>query len=159
MDLTARTDLGDLELTEIEHAVSSLGAERYHARQIFGWIYRRGVTGFEAMTDLSRPLRTRLAESATVATPETVRRDVSHDGTTKYLLQLADSRQVESVFIPDTPAQTLCISTQVGCAMGCGFCLTGQMGMVRNLTPARSPARSGCSPRIRVSSLSPSTSS
>jgi 23S rRNA (adenine2503-C2)-methyltransferase len=88
------------------------------------------------MTDLSRELRAILAERCVVSTPRIARKDVSVDGTTKYLLKLADGALIESVFIPDTPAQTFCISSQVGCAMGCGFCLTGKMGIIRNLSAA-----------------------
>ena len=86
------------------------------------------------MTDLSRELRTTLAASYTLTTPEIVKREQSSDGTEKFLLRLADGRQIESVFIPDTPSMTFCVSTQVGCAMACAFCLTGKMGLVRNLT-------------------------
>jgi 23S rRNA (adenine2503-C2)-methyltransferase len=130
-----RLDVADAELPRLEELMAGLGAEAYHARQVFGWIYRRGVTGFPAMTDLGLALRTQLAEHFLVSTPRVVRRDVSSDGTTKYLLGLADGRLIESVYIPDTPKQTFCISTQVGCAMRCAFCLTGRMGMIRNLTP------------------------
>ena len=87
------------------------------------------------MTDLARDLRARLTAVFTSRRPRIDRRDVSRDGTTKYLLALADGRFVESVYIPDTPKQTFCISTQVGCAMRCAFCLTGKMGMMRNLAP------------------------
>ena len=86
------------------------------------------------MTNLPKDLRTRLAEQAVISTPEVVRKDISSDGTTKLLLRLRDGRQIEAVFIPDTPSQTFCISTQVGCAMKCGFCLTGTMGLARHLT-------------------------
>ena len=131
----ARIDLADLELPALETRLAALGVEGYHARQVFGWIYRRGVTEFAGMTDLGLALRTRLAEHFSVSTPTIARRDVSSDGTTKYLLALGDRRLVEAVYIPDTPKQTFCISTQVGCAMRCAFCLTGKMGMIRNLTP------------------------
>ncbi len=129
-------DLGGLELPELERALAAQGVEPYHARQVFAWIHRRGTTAFEAMTDLSQALRERLREHLVVATPAVVARDVSVDGTTKYLLGLSDGARIEAVYIPDTPAQTFCISTQVGCAMRCAFCLTGQMGIVRNLTAA-----------------------
>lgn len=86
------------------------------------------------MTDLSRQLRARLEADFALTTPRVVSDEVSVDGTRKFLLQLADGRRIESVFIPDTPSMTFCISTQVGCAMACGFCLTGKMGLVRNLT-------------------------
>jgi 23S rRNA (adenine2503-C2)-methyltransferase len=86
------------------------------------------------MTDLSRTLREHLTRTARIGTPRIVRKDVSVDGTTKYLFALADGAQIESVFIPDTPAQTFCFSSQVGCAMRCAFCLTGKMGLARHLT-------------------------
>ena len=101
---------------------------------MFRWIYRHGVTAFDEMTDLSRPLRATLAGSFTLTTPQVVKRERSVDGTEKLVLRLADGKLIESVFIPDTPAMTFCISTQVGCAMACRFCLTGKMGLVRNLT-------------------------
>ena len=84
--------------------------------------------------DLSKDLRARLAADFEVVTPIVVSDSRSIDGTRKFVLELADHRRIEAVFIPDTPAMTFCISTQVGCAMGCGFCLTGKMGLVRNLT-------------------------
>jgi 23S rRNA (adenine2503-C2)-methyltransferase len=130
----ARPDAAELALDELESYLASISVPRFHARQIFQWIYRRGETDFEAMTDLSRELRTALARGLAVSTPAVVKRERSEDGTTKLLLRLADGHFIESVFIPDTPSQTFCISTQVGCAMHCAFCLTGKMGIVRNLT-------------------------
>lgn len=132
--MSSRPDLAELELSALEAALEARGFERFHARQIFRWIYKRGVTDVLAMTDLSRELRAMLASDFTLSTPAIVQRDRSTDGTEKLLMKLADGRQIESVFIPDTPAMTFCISTQVGCAMACAFCLTGKMGLVRNLT-------------------------
>jgi 23S rRNA (adenine2503-C2)-methyltransferase len=129
-----RVDTADLERSELEQYLESAGIQKFHARQIFQWIYRRGVTNFEAMTDLGRDLRAQLTRDLSISTPTVVKRDQSSDGTTKFLLRLADDQLIESVFIPDTPSQTFCISTQVGCAMRCAFCLTGRMGIVRNLT-------------------------
>jgi 23S rRNA (adenine2503-C2)-methyltransferase len=131
-----RTDLGDLERPALEVALAARGHQGFHARQIFRWMYRRGVADVAAMTDLSLELRAALARDFTLTTPVLVQRETSIDGTEKFLLRLADGRHVESVFIPDTPAMTFCISTQVGCAMACAFCLTGKMGLVRNLTAA-----------------------
>jgi len=131
---TNRLDLANLERPELEIALDERGHKRFHARQIFQWVYRRGVTDVSAMTDLSRDLRAALADEFTVTTPTVVAREQSTDGTEKFLLQLADGRQIESVFIPDTPSMTFCLSTQVGCAMACAFCLTGKMGLARNLT-------------------------
>jgi 23S rRNA (adenine2503-C2)-methyltransferase len=130
----ARPDAAELELDELEAYLASIGVPKFHARQIFQWIYRRGETDFDAMTDLSRELRTELARELAVNTPAVAKRERSEDGTTKFLLRLADGHFIESVFIPDTPSQTFCISTQIGCAMRCAFCLTGKMGIVRNLT-------------------------
>ena len=128
------TDLSALDRDEIEAAVASLGIPRFHGRQIFHWIHGRGVTNFEEMTDLPRELRQRLPSSFSISTPALESRQTSADGTTKFLLRLGDGRHIEAVYIPDTPAQTFCISTQVGCAMQCAFCLTGRMGLTRHLT-------------------------
>lgn len=129
-----RPDLGSMDLAELEAALDGRGHPRFHARQLFAWIYAKGVTDFDKMTDLSRPLRADLGEHFRISTPTVIAKETSSDGTVKFLLGLEDDRRIESVFIPDTPSQTFCISTQVGCAMKCGFCLTGKMGLVRNLS-------------------------
>jgi 23S rRNA (adenine2503-C2)-methyltransferase len=131
-----KTDLAGLELQELEVFVQTLGHKKFHARQIYQWIWKRGVSDFNEMTNLARELRAALAEHATISLPEVIHHDVSVDGTQKFVLRLADGKQIESVFIPDTPKQTFCVSTQVGCAMGCAFCLTGKMGLIRHLTAA-----------------------
>jgi 23S rRNA (adenine2503-C2)-methyltransferase len=137
-------DIGDSELFELEHALAAIGKPKFHARQIFQWVHKRGVTDFARMSDLSRELRAQLPEHFTVGTPTVVRREESADGTTKLLLRLGDGRYIESVCIPensegstgtrDADRLTFCLSTQVGCAMKCAFCLTGKMGIDRNLT-------------------------
>ena len=129
-----KTDLADLELTELEGALEARGFDRFRGRQIYRWIHRRNVTDVNLMTDLSRDLRRNIHAEFVMETPKVVADDRSVDGTRKFVLELADTRRIESVFIPDTPAMTFCVSTQVGCAMSCGFCLTGKMGLVRNLT-------------------------
>ncbi len=131
-----KVDLAGLELKELEEFVQSLGHKKFHAKQIYHWIWKRGVTDFNEMTNLGLELRQALADSATVSFPDVIKHDVSSDGTQKFVLRLADGRQIESVFIPDTPKQTFCVSTQVGCAMGCAFCLTGKMGLIRHLSAA-----------------------
>ena len=131
---TAAVSIVELEKSTLEQLLADMGIARFRARQLFGWIYQRGVVSFDAMTNLPRDLRERMASEFFVATPQLVARERSADGTEKFLLQLVDGRRIESVFIPDTPANTFCISTQVGCAMACSFCLTGKMGLVRNLT-------------------------
>ena len=127
-------DIAELELHELEQTLAGLGHPRFHARQIFQWVYKRGVADFGSMSDLGRDLRAQLAGQFTITSPTVERQERSSDGTTKLLLRLADGKLIESVYIPDTPAQTFCISTQVGCAMRCAFCLTGKMGIDRNLT-------------------------
>jgi 23S rRNA (adenine2503-C2)-methyltransferase len=134
MSAASSLNLGELDLPEVESALESRGHERFHGRQLYRWIYKRGVVDFDKMTDLSKDLRARLGDEFNIVTPAVVSDLQSVDGTRKFVLELADDRRIEAVFIPDTPAMTFCISTQVGCAMGCGFCLTGKMGLVRNLT-------------------------
>jgi 23S rRNA (adenine2503-C2)-methyltransferase len=140
-----RTDIAESERHELEHTLERLGHPRFHARQIFQWVYKRGITDFARMSDLGRDLRAQLAESCVITTPVVERQERSQDGTVKFLLRLADGRHIESVFIPDeAPAGpdgppraariTFCVSTQVGCAMKCAFCLTGKMGIDRSLT-------------------------
>ncbi|MPZ18239.1 MAG: 23S rRNA (adenine(2503)-C(2))-methyltransferase RlmN [Luteitalea sp.] len=129
-----RTDVAELELPQLEALLSALGVAPFHARQLYRWVYRKGVTDFADMTDLSRTLRTQLSAACYVSTPHVIRTEVSVDGTTKFLLRLVDGRDIEAVYIPDTPSQTFCISTQAGCAMRCAFCLTGKMGLVRHLS-------------------------
>jgi 23S rRNA (adenine2503-C2)-methyltransferase len=132
--MPAHTDLAELELADLEAALQAREIPPFHARQLFRWIYKHGVTDIDRMTDLGRALRETLKTEFVLTTPRVVSDERSTDGTRKFLLELTDRRRVESVFIPDTPAMTFCISTQVGCAMSCGFCLTGKMGLVRNLT-------------------------
>jgi 23S rRNA (adenine2503-C2)-methyltransferase len=131
-----RQDIANLELAQLEAAFEAAGIQKFRARQVYQWIYRKGVTDFAAMTNLSQSLRAELAEKFIISTPQLVHEARSTDGTRKFLFQLADGRRIESVYIPDTPKQTFCISSQVGCAMDCDFCLTGKMGFLRNLTPA-----------------------
>lgn len=128
------TDLTELESHELADVIEARGGRRFNARQITRWIYRKGVTDFGAMTDLPAALRAAATKDLTVSTPTVAHRDRSSDGTAKVLLRLADHREVEAVFIPDTPRMTFCVSTQVGCAMGCDFCLTAKMGLVRHLS-------------------------
>jgi 23S rRNA (adenine2503-C2)-methyltransferase len=129
------TNLKDLSLEELEVFIAGLGKERYRARQIMRWLYRGGASSVEEMTDLAKELRETLSRTASVSSLEPLVVEHADDGTRKYLFGLRDGNQVESVLIPDEGRFTLCLSTQVGCAMGCRFCLTGKGGFARNLTP------------------------
>src|SRR5574341_615235 len=129
----SRADLVGLLPAEIEALMAELGQPRYRGQQIFHWVQARRALDFEAMTTLSRPLRTALADRARVRRPAAAQVQRSLDGTRKYLLRLADEEEIESVLIPDGNRLTACISTQVGCPLECRFCLTGLMGIRRNL--------------------------
>lgn len=132
----SKVDLKNYDLAELESFIAGSGKEKYRARQIFKWLYQKGAVSFEEMTNLSKDLRRELEERASISSlePEAVER--SADGTAKYLFRLADGNAVESVLIPDEDRTTLCISSQVGCAMACEFCLTGTFRLTRNLTCA-----------------------
>jgi 23S rRNA (adenine2503-C2)-methyltransferase len=115
-------------------AVLPAGEPAFRARQLYDAIYRRRVSSFEAITELPAALRRALAEQCTLGLPARAARYESRDGTRRYLLQLADGKTVEAVFMPEEARDTLCISTQVGCPVDCRFCLTARMGLERNLT-------------------------
>jgi 23S rRNA (adenine2503-C2)-methyltransferase len=132
----SRKDLTGLTRAELVAEMEAIGEKRFRADQIFNWIYFRGVTDFADMTDISKDLRARLADSYRVWRPEIVTAQVSADGTRKWLLRLADGNEVETVFIPEADRGTLCISSQVGCTLTCSFCHTGTQAWVRDLTAA-----------------------
>ena len=109
-------------------------AAKLRAKQVFHWLYHRGVTDFAAMTDIAKTMRPWLAERFVIGRPEIVEAQHSTDGTRKWLLRTADGHDFEMVFIPDADRGTLCVSSQVGCTLNCRFCHTGTMRLVRNLT-------------------------
>jgi len=131
-----KTDLKNLSLKKLTAFVVGLGLPAFRAKQIFAWLYRPGTTDFSTMTDLSLELRQRLDASCKINTLRPSHREQSRDGTIKYGFTLEDGQLIESVLIPEDERNTLCVSSQVGCAMGCRFCLTATMGFKRNLTPA-----------------------
>lgn len=128
-----KVDVKDFCLEELETFLQGMGKEKYRAKQLFKWLYQKGAVSFDEMTNLSKEFRAELASRARISslTPEHV--EASADGTRKYLFLLEDGLSVESVLIPDEERATLCVSTQVGCAMGCRFCLTGTFRLQRNL--------------------------
>lgn len=133
-----RVDLVGLTRDEIRSALSGAGldakAAKLRAKQIWHWMYHRGVTQFDAMTDIAKVMRPWLVERFVVGRPEVVTAQTSEDGTRKWLLATADGQEFEMVFIPDADRGTLCISSQVGCTLNCRFCHTGTMRLVRNLS-------------------------
>ncbi len=131
--LAALTNLLELSLDSAEQFVRDLGWPRYRAQQIFRWLHRRRARDIKRMTDLSQAERARLSTIARIGRLEDCQILRSVDGTRKFLARLEDGLLVESVLIPDADRLTLCLSTQVGCTLDCGFCLTGKMGLKRNL--------------------------
>ena len=126
----------DYSVEALRERFAQEGLRPYRAEQIAAWLYARGVDDPERMTDLDRPLRQRLGEEWELRALEVERVDRSRDGTCKAVLRARDGAQVESVLIPEPGRTTLCISTQVGCAMACSFCATGALGFTRNLRTA-----------------------
>jgi 23S rRNA (adenine2503-C2)-methyltransferase len=131
-----RINLLGLARTELEAFVSRLGAKPFRARQLMKWIYRRGAADFSAMSDLAQEFRAQLERVATVQVPQIVTQQHSEDGTRKWMLRMDDVQGIETVYIPEPDRGTLCISSQVGCAMDCSFCATAQQGFNRNLSVA-----------------------
>jgi 23S rRNA (adenine2503-C2)-methyltransferase len=130
------TDLKNLTLPGLETFLQGQGKERYRATQIFKWLYQHDVCSFVEMTNISKVLREQLEQTACISRLEPEVVEVGSDGTRKYLFRLSDGHAVESVMIPGEDRNTLCISTQVGCAMQCAFCLTGSFSLTRHLTTA-----------------------
>jgi len=131
-----KVDLKNLTLPELTEFVIHQGLKPFRAGQIFAWLYRPGIRSFDQMTDIAKEVRHHLAEVATISRLEVAKEEHSADGTVKFGLRLDDDEIIESVLIPEEERHTLCVSSQVGCAMGCAFCLTGTMGFTRNLTPS-----------------------
>src|SRR5215469_10725407 len=132
----SRENLLGLTRPALESFVTGLGSRPFRARQLMNWVYKRGEGSFESMTDLAKDFRAQLAARAHVRPPEIVSVHSSSDGTRKWLLRADASQAFEMVFIPEDDRGTLCISSQVGCALDCSFCSTGQQGFNRNLTAA-----------------------
>ena len=134
-----RVDLVGLSKEQVRAALEAAGLEprqaRLRAKQIWHWLYNRGATDFDQMSDIAKVQRPWLAEHFILSRPDVVEAQVSADGTRKWLLKTHDGHEFEMVFIPDADRGTLCVSSQVGCTLNCRFCATGTMQLVRNLEP------------------------
>lgn len=137
MNSVIKTELLGMDLKSLELYAQSLGQPRFRANQIYTWIYRKAVGSFYEMTDLPKELRISLESAAQVSIPRVLKQRVSADGTRKFLFEMNDKKRIETVVIPQSRNKdtrySLCISTQVGCPVGCLFCATGQSGFQRNL--------------------------
>lgn len=131
---TTLKSLYGLTLSQLQQLCQELELPRYAAKQIAGWLYRRGATDIEQMSDLSKANRARLAQHYTVGLSAPVKVSTSTDGTKKYLYRSEQGAAIESAYIPDGERATLCVSSQAGCRMGCRFCATGRLGLLHNLS-------------------------
>ncbi len=151
-----KTDIKSLNLAELEELIAGYGEPKFRAGQIFKWL-QGGATEFDQMTDISQKLRNRLTEDCYIASVKILRRLVSQlDGTVKYLYELFDGETVESVLMKYEHGYSLCISTQVGCRMGCSFCASGLNGLIRDLTASEMLAQITCAQEdnnIRISNI------
>src|SRR5439155_18311350 len=129
-----RTELLGFSQDELCEFMIALGEKPYRARQLYDAIYRRRITSFGAMTDLPKTLRRIFEDHAVVTRTRIESEFLSSDGTRRLLLKLADESEIESVFMPEERRDTICISSQVGCPLACGFCMTGVLGLKRNMT-------------------------
>ncbi len=126
-------NLRGLTLEELKKLFTSIGEPAYRGEQVFHWLTARNATSFEEMTDLPKTLRKKLKETFSIQLPEVLEKREDSEGTTKFALLLEDGEVIETVIIPERDHYTLCVSTQVGCSLGCKFCLTARMGFKRNL--------------------------
>ncbi|MBU0725088.1 MAG: 23S rRNA (adenine(2503)-C(2))-methyltransferase RlmN [Alphaproteobacteria bacterium] len=136
LPLALRPNLVGMDRTDMAAAFAAMGLPAFRMKQVWSWVYHRGITDFELMTDIAKDLRGRLAENFRIARPEVKVEQVSTDGTIKWLLRFEDGNEVETVFIPEEDRGTLCVSSQVGCTLACKFCHTGTQRWVRNLGAA-----------------------
>ncbi len=125
-----------MNLAELTTFFAALGEKPFRAKQVFRWLHHGGVASFDAMTDLAKSLREKLPQVATIVAPQLMSEQTSSDGTRKWLLDVGTGNGIEVVFIPEADRGTLCVSSQVGCALDCTFCSTGKQGFNRNLTAA-----------------------
>ena len=136
MTTESKVNLLGLNRKEMEAFFTENGEKAFRATQVLKWLHQYGVADFEAMTNLSKALREKLAEVAEIRAPEVITDQRSEDGTRKWLFRLPDGNAIETVYIPEKERGTLCVSSQVGCALDCSFCSTAQQGFNRNLTAA-----------------------
>lgn len=136
MKTSGKTDLKNLTQEQLTDFVLGLDQPAFRAKQIMGWLYRPGITEFSQMTDIAKVFRSILEEKACISHFASPILEKAGDGCVKFGFRLDDGHIIEAVLIPEPDRNTLCISSQVGCAMACSFCLTGTMGFTRNLTPA-----------------------
>ena len=135
-DMIQKTNILGFSKAQLEVFFDSIGEPRFRATQVLKWIHQFGINDFSDMTNVSKPLRERLQKLAEIREPQVIYQGESRDGTRKWVIQVDGGSRIETVLIPDSERATLCISSQVGCALDCSFCATGKQGFNRNLTAA-----------------------
>ena len=135
-DASARVNLLGMSRQQMEDFFATIGEKKFRAGQVMKWIHQQGVSDFAEMTNLAKSLRVKLEQFAEVRAPEVTYKHFSADGTRKWVIKVGENAMVETVLIPDGDRKTLCVSSQVGCALDCSFCSTGKQGFQRDLTPA-----------------------
>lgn len=133
MDTADRPNLLDLDLADCEALAVALGSKAFHGRNLFKWIHKHGVLDLDAMTDIPKGLRAALVDVAELRLPRIIHTQPSADGTVKWVMELEDGQRIETVHIPEEGRSTICVSSQVGCALDCAFCATARQGFNRNL--------------------------
>lgn len=132
--MTEKVELIGLKKAELDRLMADIGEKPFRAKQLYQWLYVQGAVSFDEMTNLSKDLRAKLADKFTITRPKIVAEQLSRDKTHKWLLEFADGQRIETVYIPEADRGSVCVSTQVGCAVGCTFCHTGSQKITRNLT-------------------------
>ncbi|MGB0734081.1 MAG: radical SAM protein, partial [Pontibacterium sp.] len=150
-DTTSKVNLLGLSPEKLGEFFESIGEKRFRSTQVLKWIHQYGATSFDEMTNISKALRQKLTEVACLDEPEIVLENFSKDGTRKWVIRLEGGSSVECVLIPESSRATLCVSSQVGCALDCSFCSTGKQGFNRNLSAAEIIAQI----RIAIRSFGP----
>ena len=128
-----KIDIKSLNFTELQKLLEEMGEKKFRAKQLYEWIHKRLVLSFDEMTNLSKNMRKKLDESCTIEGARIIKKQVSSDGTAKFLMRLSDGNTVESVLMKYKHGNSVCISTQVGCRMGCRFCASTVGGLIRSL--------------------------
>lgn len=135
-DVSTKTNLLSLSPAKMEEFFLSIGEKKFRAQQMLKWIHQYGESDFEKMTNMGKALRAKLADISEIALPEVVYEDISKDGTRKWVMRMPGGSSIETVYIPENERGTLCVSSQIGCALDCSFCSTGKQGFNRDLSVA-----------------------
>jgi len=134
-------NIKDYNIKELKKQLEEMGEKPYHGDQIFKWLYKENATSFDQMTDLSKSLREKLKKEYIIATFNIIEKQISKDGTIKYLFDILDGNAIETVLMEYKHGRTICVSSQVGCKMGCKFCASTGIKFIRNLSSRRNCRR------------------